>query len=86
MNFIFQKDEPFMCLSSLSIKTSLPSSIHVSLSENVEGSDELNQDALCVYRLSKKRNSGMIKYNNLKLGGNDNRDDQKLMFACYHYC
>ena len=38
----------------------------MSLSGNVEGSVELNQNMLCEYGLSKGRNSGMTEYINLE--------------------
>ena len=48
----------------------------MSLSGNVEGSVELNQNFLCVYGLSKGCNSANTKYINLKFSGNDKGDDQ----------
>ena len=60
--------------------------IQVSLSENVEGSVELNQNMLCVYGLSKGYNTGRSEYINLESSGNDKGDDQKgHIFACYQY-
>jgi hypothetical protein len=47
--------------------------IQVSLSEKVEGSVELNQNTLCVYGLSKGRNSGTTVYINLELSGYDKK-------------
>ena len=41
----------------------------MSLSENVKGSVELNQNTLFVYGLSKGRKSGMTEYINLELPG-----------------
>ena len=46
-------------------------SIQVKLLENVEGSVELNQNTICVYRLSKGCNSGMSEYVNLEISGDD---------------
>jgi len=51
--------------------------IQVSLSENVEGSVELNQNMLCVYGLSKGCNTGITEYVNLENSGNDKEHDQK---------
>ena len=47
----------------------------MSLSGNVDGSVELNQNILCVYELSKRCNSGRTEYINLELSGNDKGDD-----------
>jgi hypothetical protein len=49
----------------------------VSLSENIEGSVELNQNTLCIYRLSKGHNAGITEYINLENSRNDKVDDQK---------
>jgi hypothetical protein len=54
--------------------------IQVGLPENVEWSVELNRNMLCVYGLSKGRNSGMTEYINLELSGNDNGDDKKRRY------
>ena len=43
----------------------------VSLAEKIEGSVEITQKLLCVYRLSKGRNLGLTEYSNLELSGNN---------------
>ena len=43
----------------------------MSFSEKVEGSVEVTQKVLCVYRLSKGRNLGLTEYSNLELSGNN---------------
>jgi len=58
--------------------------IQLRLSENVEGSVELNHITLCVDRLSKGCNTGITEYINLENSGNYKGDDQKgNIFACY---
>jgi hypothetical protein len=62
--------------------------IKMNLSENVEGSIELNQNTLCPYRLSKGRNSRMTKYIILELSENDEGDNKvtnKVVFVCYYH-
>ena len=48
----------------------------MSLSGNVEGSVELNDNMLCVYGLSKGCDSGRTEYTNSEFSGNDKGDDQ----------
>jgi ribonuclease PH len=50
--------------------------IHVSLSENVEGSVELNQNTICVNGSSKGPISGMTEYTTFELSGKAKGDDQ----------
>ena len=45
--------------------------LQVKLSENAEGSVELNQNMLCAYMLSKGENSGMTEGIKLELLEND---------------
>ena len=62
--------------------------ILVSISGNIKGTVELNQNTLCVYGFSKGCSSGMTEYINLELSGNDKGDDQlteKAIFARYYY-
>ena len=49
----------------------------MTLSENIEGSVELNRSMLCVYGLSKGYNTGITECINLENCGNDKGDDQK---------
>jgi hypothetical protein len=49
----------------------------VTFSDNVEGSVELNQNTLCVHRLSKVYNTEITEYINLEISGNNKGDDQK---------
>jgi len=66
LNFTFQEDEDFQ----------------VSLSENVEGRIELNQNPLCLYGLSKGCNTRITEYINLENSGNDKGGDKKAIFTC----
>ena len=54
--------------------------IQVRISENSDGTIELNQNTLCLYRLSKGCKSRMKEYISLKLSGND-----KEIFAYWHH-
>jgi len=57
----------------------------VSLSENIEGSVELNQNTLCVHGLSKGYNTGITEQIHLENSRMIREMIKKAILACYQF-